>query len=180
MARRDVYPFLLGGLLLFFLSGCMHVISSPLREQAKKDLTVSTVVRNPASYKGSIVIWGGRIIETQNGPEGSEILVLETPLSYDESPRDSESSRGRFIARSPQFLDPAIFREDRDITLAGEITGVETKPLGNTQYTYPIVKIKEIYLWKRTPYAYPPYPYYDWYWYGPHPYWYGPFFYFRY
>jgi starvation-inducible outer membrane lipoprotein len=50
--------------------------------------------------------------------------------------------------------------------------------LGNIHYTYPVVRIKEIHLWKREKiYAYPPPDYYwwNWGWYGPYGPWWGPF-----
>jgi outer membrane lipoprotein len=168
--------------LVFFLavaSACSYPISQQLRQEASKDLSFPLVLKDPASYTGSIVLWGGSIIETVPLADGSEIFVLQTPLDYLEMPEAAKYSQGRFIAKSSSFLDPEIYKNGRKITLAGEITGKESRPLGKSQYTYPVVTIKELHLWKkRNFYAYP-YPYYDWYygpgwgwgWYGPGPYW---------
>jgi outer membrane lipoprotein len=122
------------------------------------------ILKNPTGYTGSVVIWGGSIIQTLNTKEGTEVLVLETPLGYEEEPEGTRYSRGRFIAKTQQYLDPEIYKEGRKVTVAGEIVGKEVKPLGSTEYNYPVVMIKEIHLWRRyRVYAYP-YPYY---WYGP-------------
>ena len=115
---------------------------------------------------GSVVIWGGRIIDTQNRSGGTEITILEAPLDWEERPQGAETSRGRVIAKSSRFLDPAIYRKWRMITVAREIIGQEDKPLGESNYSYPVVKAEKIYLWEI--YLYPPPNYYWWGWYGPY------------
>ncbi|MEJ2723323.1 MAG: Slp family lipoprotein [Deltaproteobacteria bacterium] len=163
-------------------AGCSYPISQQLRQEARKDLTFPMVLENPTNYIGSIVLWGGSIIETVTLTEGSEIFVLQTPLDHMEVPAASRHSQGRFIAKSSRFLDPEIYKNGRKITLAGEITGKETRPLGKSQYTYPVVAIKELHLWKKKKaYVYPYPSYFGWYygpgwgwgldWYGPGPYW---------
>ena len=171
--------FLLFGLFLFLNSGCAYPISKELRQEASKEPTFPMVLQNPTAYSGSIVIWGGKIIEAHNVTGGSEIIVLETPLDYQEMPESEKYSQGRFIAKSSTFLDPEVYKKGKKITIAGEILGKETKPLGKTEYTYPVIMVKQIHLWRKVKvYPYPP-PYYgygpyyepyDWDWYGP----YGP------
>jgi hypothetical protein len=87
------------------------------------------VLQNPDGYIAAVVIWAGRIIETLNRKEGTEITVLETPLDYWGRPAAGEFSQGRFIAQTPKFLDLVIYPSGRMITVAGEIIGKETKPL---------------------------------------------------
>lgn len=163
--------FLAAVLGLVVLSGCGPVISSEFRNEARKDLTFSMAFSDPAAYTGSVVIWGGVIIGIMNQPEGTTLVVLETPLSYRERPETSDRSRGRFIAETPQFLDPAMFSTGRKVTIAGAITGKETMPLGKAKvpYTYPVIRIKQIYLWSMQPEYMPPPGY--WYMGGPYGYW---------
>jgi len=159
-----------GMALLLIAGACMHPISKQLRQEARKDnLPFATVFADPAAHKGRIVLWGGKIIEVTNTNDGTEIIVLETPLDFLGVPESAQSSRGRFIARIPKFLDPAIYSADRDITLAGEVVGVEEKELGKTKYKYPVVLTRELYLWERS------YTQNSDYWYGPYwgPYYYG-------
>ncbi len=170
--------FLLFGLILLLVSGCGYPISKGLREEARKDVTFPMVLQNPAAYIGSITIWGGNIIETVTNPSGSEIIVLETPLDYMEMPESRKYSQGRFIAKATKFLDPEVYKKGKKITVAGEIVGKETRPLGKAEYAYPVLMVKQIHLWRKEPvYVYPP-GYYGWY--GPYswPYgwnWYGPY-----
>ncbi len=169
MANHKFSRILLVGLLLLLLSGCAYPISKELRQEAKGSPTFAMILQNPTAYTGSVVIWGGSIIQTLNTKEGTEILVLETRLDYEERPEGRRYSQGRFVAKSAAYLDPEVYKPGKRLTVAGEIIGKEVKPLGNTEYTYPVVMIKEIHLWrKRVVYAYP----YPSYWYGPG--WWGP------
>jgi outer membrane lipoprotein len=178
MKNRQLPSLLFCALTVSLLAGCTYPISQELREEARPGLTFSMVLKDPTVNIGSIVIWGGRIIENQTGPEGTDLTILDMPLSNWERPENEEQSRGRFIARSAKFLDPELYRRGRKVTVAGEIVGKETKKLGSLNYTYPVVKVKEIHLWKRKKiYAYPPPDYYwwNWGWYGPYGPGWGPF-----
>ena len=141
--------------------GCAYPISTEVRQQVTEDVTFPMVLQNPDAYKGDIVLWGGEIIETVNLQGGSEIIVLDTPLDYQERPEGARYSRGRFVAKTPKFLDPAIYKKGGKITLAGQIVGKEAKPLGKTEYAYPVVLVKQLHLWRRTHYG-PYHPYWGW------------------
>lgn len=160
------------GLILFMLLGCaIQPIAQEYRQQAAaEDVTFSMVLADPDAYVGNVVLWGGIIIETRNIKNGTDIIVLETPLQGSERPRTRGYSQGRFIAWSSKLLDPEIYQPGRKITVAAVVSGKEARPLGETLYTYPVVAVKQIVLWPpQRRYAY---PYYDPFW-GPYwgPYW---------
>jgi outer membrane lipoprotein len=157
----------------WLLAGCSYPISQTLRGEARPNLAFAIVLENPAAYAGSVVIWGGRIIGAASLVKGGEITLLELPLDHWGRPEDEGLSEGRFIARASTFLDPAVYSPGVEVTVAGEVIGKEVRPVGQTQYTYPVIMIKEIRLWRKQPtYVYPPPNY--WYWEGyPYPYWYG-------
>ncbi|RKY39755.1 MAG: hypothetical protein DRP85_09575, partial [Candidatus Makaraimicrobium thalassicum] len=67
----------------------------------------------------------------------------------------------------------AIYSQGRKITVAGEVKGKKIKPLGEVEYTYPLISSKEIYLWPKEKEVTYPYPHYFYYWPYPfYPYWY--------
>jgi outer membrane lipoprotein len=148
------------------LAGCAYPISSELRHEAKQDVTFAQVIQNPDAFKGTVVIWGGKILDISNQANGTELTILQVPLDYEEIPRNDRASQGRFIAISKQFLDPELYQKGKKITLAGEITGHETLDLGKMQYNYPTVSVREIHLWRETVYIQPYYPYYYYGWWG--------------
>lgn len=162
--------------MLGVLTGCAHVISADLRERARVDLTFSTVLLNPDGHRGETVVWGGRIIETINREGSTQMTVLQMPLDSFGMPAHEERSAGRFIARAAGYLDNQIYRAGRWVTVGGQIVGQETLPLGESHYTYPVLAVKEIHLWREPrdvyyvgdPYWRHGYPF----WHG-YPYWYG-------
>ncbi len=154
------------GILLAVCAGCAsYPISKGLREQAKP-LTVAQVASSPGAYSGTIVIWGGRVINTVNDTSGGRIYVLGLPLTRHEVPVWNGITTGRFVVRGQGFIDPEVFKAGRLITVAGEVTGVEKQPLQGIQYAYPVVASRELRLWV-TPAEYYYYPGWYWGWYGP-------------
>jgi outer membrane lipoprotein len=158
--------------LILLLSGCAHTISEPLRKMARRDLSFHQLKQDPDAYVGEVVILGGIILDVENmGPSKARLEVLETPLEYREFPKDEVYSRGRFIAYVPKFLDPEVFKKGRKITLAGEVTGKETRLFDNVEVVCPAILVKELHLWRRELRAYPPIGYWNLYWYGSHWWW---------
>lgn len=133
---------------LAVLSGCAsYPFSENLRNQAVP-LNLTQVKANPQTTRGVMVIWGGRIINTINTTNGGEIYVLELPLGHKERPNaDYTASTGRFIALSPEFLDPAVYARGRLVTIAGRTQGVRNQRLQTIMYRYPLLKVQQIHLW---------------------------------
>ena len=163
MVHRRFLAFLLGGLILSLMAGCAYPISQEMRQQAQEDLTFAQVVQDPEKYIGRTVIWGGVILQTSNPSDGGEVMVLQGPLDSDEYPNE-EITYGRFIAKAPTFLDPVIYSKGRKVTVAGEVIGKEVFPSGAMQLEYPVVSIKEVFLWDRKRVWWEPPSYYGWKW----------------
>lgn len=170
MSNRPQWFLLLS--FFIFLPSCAHVISKDLRTNADPSLTFNQVHQNPHTYKGKFVIWGGEIIETVDQEDGTtEIKVFQRPLGWRGVPKETLASEGRFLILADKYLDPYLYRKGKKITVAGEILGEKTEPLDKTEYRYPLLSSKQIYLWEE--YYYPPYPYYyyDPWWY--YDFWWG-------
>ena len=163
-------------LSLLIFSGCVHIISPELKREVDREITLSRVAENPDAYKGKVVLWGGKIIRTVNKKEGTQIEVLQLPLDINDRPKKVDTSEGRFLILCPDYLDAAIYRQGREVTVVGEIQGVKKLPLGEIEYVYPFLKSKKIHLWKVRPesvdvYHHFPYPYsypFGWGWYPPY------------
>ena len=169
---------LLLGLLVVFISGCAHVISKEARQRADLSLTPARVREDPEKYLGKWVLWGGEVIEAFTQRDGTTLLeIFHRPLGWRGEPKETDTSEGRFLALAEKYLDPYLFRRGRKVTVAGEIQGERTKPLGEMEYRYPLLLAHEIHLWQETRVYFYPYPYYDPWWWG---YPYGWRFYFHY
>ncbi len=165
----------------FLISSCTHVISRPMREEARMDVPFSEMKENIDKYKGELFILGGIIVNTKNTDEGSIIEAVHTNVNSYGNIIDPDVSSGRFMALEKGYLDPLIYKKGRYITVAGVLTGSRTKKIGEFDYNYPLLEIRELYLWKEekevpySPYYYPPYMNrYPYWWYDP--WWYGPYY----
>jgi outer membrane lipoprotein len=166
----------------FIISGCVHAISDEGLRLADRSLSFRTVRVNPDLYIGKHIIVGGTIAAVRNGKDGAELEVVQLDLDRTGMPEDAIRSGGRFLATSTDFLDNMIYSAGKMLTILGEITGKKTKKLEERDYSYPVLAIKEIHLWRSFDQerGYPapaPYGFYDPYYYNywPGPYWYRPF-----
>ena len=129
------------------MTGCAPVISQEALKEVDQSVRFEQVLENPDAYEGKIVLLGGEIIKTENLPDKTVIIVLQRSLGYNQKPDSEGESKGRFIVSTPGFLDPAIYRPRREITVAGSVMGKEVRPLGELEYAYPIIEKKELYVW---------------------------------
>ena len=141
--QLTVYYFLLTALI-----ACAPVISPEVLKAVDQTITFEQILKNPDTYKGKMILLGGTIIKTINLPNETLIEVVQQPLNRGKMPKDPEASKGRFIIVFKEFKDPAIFSPGRLITVAGEVIGSQTRPLGETNYNYPLLTPKEYYLWR--------------------------------
>jgi len=160
-------------LAIIILAGC----AAPMVPRE----VMSTVTQPPTTFReiqgvtdryiGTTVIWGGQILAVMNEKDSTTIQILQEPLDPDGNPRDRDSSQGRFLVESQEYLDPEVYTPGRRITVVGKIKGKISHPLGEgqTEYDFPIVTVEHMYLWQKEPLVYP-YPAY----YGP-PIWWGPY-----
>ena len=165
--RRSVFIASMLCTLVILLNACTPVISPQLMEQVDRNLTYGSLASRPDEAKGKIVLLGGTIVQTVPKPEETEIEVVQKQISSSGEPYLTDNSEGRYLVVINRFLDPAIYRSGRDITVAGEVQGSAVRRLGEIYYRYPVIAALEIYLWKEPlspqsyPYAYPfGYPYY--------------------
>ena len=145
--------YLLLGCLL--LAGCAG-LPSAVRDVPVADLTYSQASQNPGNYKDVSVRWGGIIIDVDNEQDFTLVQVLSHPLNYYGRPQTGKPSEGRFVIKSNEFLDPAVYAKDKEITVAGTLQGDIERTIGKKKVRLPLVTSKATYLWP----VYQNYPYY--------------------
>jgi len=102
----------------------------------------------PAKLKGRLVIWGGMIISAVNLQQQTQIEILAYPLDAKQRPDASKSTYGRFLARYDGYLETADLHEGQMLTLTGRLDGASVAMIGESQYTYPVVRINDYHLWR--------------------------------
>lgn len=149
ITRHHVFPFVFAIAAMILLAGCAHVISKEVLQEVDASLTFAHVSKDPETYTGKTVLFGGDVIETQNLSNKTLVVVLQHPLGSRGEPSAGDVSEGRFIITTVEFLDPAIYNPGRKITVAGTVVGKEVRPLGEITYAYPVIKKRELYLWPK-------------------------------
>jgi len=172
---------------LLLLAGCVHVFSERADLLVDRTISFEQLKQNPTALMDRYVKFGGIIASTKNTREGSQVEVVQFKLGSDDIPYEGNASGGRFLATTPDYLDNMVFKTGRPVAVIGQVKGAKTLPLGEISYTYPVIAITEIHVWKWSDlYPYPafydddPYyygyglPYYPYGWYASPYGWYGP------
>ncbi len=151
-----------------------ELLGVPLGLEQEIDNTVSfaDLKSSPREYVGRTVMIGGNVIKAKRTEAGTELEILQLPTEKEGTLTEERlRSEGRFLAVREQFLDPASLPQGTPITVIGTVKGETTRPLDESEYTYPILVVKHIIDWSsiasqrrrdRSPYYgayYPPFGY---------------------
>jgi len=155
--------FLIVAAVLACLSACAHVIPKDTLQQVDTELTFSALQKAPEEYRGKVVVLGGIIVGLVNKKEGTILEVYQTQMDREGRPIKLDVSGGRFLALYKGLLDSEIYRKGRRVTIAGIVQGEKVMRLGELEYHYPYLVIKDLYLCKEEqPQSYEYYPWGLW------------------
>ena len=146
-ARIPVLRAALLGAALLALGGC----ASPSPPGPASTLSVAEARRAPPEEPAE-VRWGGTIAEVRNTAAGDTVLeVVSRPLRRGGRPIRNDVTEGRFLAEVPEFLDPEIVKRGRDITVTGRVGESREGRIGETDYRFPVVQVRDYRYWKPAP-----------------------------
>jgi len=149
--------------VVFALFGCAHVISEDILQEANRQISFAQLRKEPRAYQGKTVLLGGVIVDTTNKKEGTLLEVYQTDTNSRGKPINLDVSGGRFLALYEGLLEKEIYRKGRRVTIAGTVQGEQVLKLGQMDYRYPYIIIKDIHLWeKQESIRYEPYPWAPW------------------
>jgi outer membrane lipoprotein len=130
------------------LAGCASVISNQSLSLVDRGVSFTELRKSPDRYIGRNLLLAGEIVGVGNSIEGGELELVQFAADENGEITDTANSGGRFIARKAEFLDPAVYRTGLLVTLVGEVQGKINMLIGDVDYTYPVLTIREIHLWK--------------------------------
>lgn len=133
-------------LLVLGFTGCATV-PEPLRNAPEQSPSIDAVRADPQAHRGERVRWGGTIAGVENRAERTLIEVVGRPLNPGGRPDKDGTTPGRFLARVEGFLDPAVYKEGRLLTVVGRLDDATVRPVGDYPYRYPVVATDGYYLW---------------------------------
>lgn len=161
-------------LIVGFIAGCASV-PAPLEGDYSEAFYPDQA--NDQSV-GARVRWGGTVVETRPEANRTCIEILAQQLDSSARPEGSDEDFGRFLACRDEFIDPEIFVNGREVTVAGRLARFRDGKVGEFNYVYPVVDADSVYLWpERIEQPWYGHGYYGWgypyYW----PYYRSPFYY---
>ncbi len=151
-------------LAILILSGCTSNIPMLVKTPPSPDPDFQQVKQSVVTFQNQSVRWGGKIITVENKENSTWIEILASPLNHYGRPGSNTNYEGRFIAKIDGFLDPEHYSKDRKLTIFGSIDTEFVKRIDDHPYNYPLVSVKEHYLWPE--YRTARYQYYYPYYYG--------------
>jgi outer membrane lipoprotein len=134
--------------LALLAAGCAHNLSDKSRALADPGVTFSMLRENPDAYRGKFVLLGGTIADASLTAEGIQLEIVQHDLDSREAPDETSTSGGRFLAITDKSLDLAKCRKERLVSLAGEVAGKKVGQFQGAEYTYPVITVKELHLFK--------------------------------
>jgi outer membrane lipoprotein len=137
----------LATIVLLGIISCAPGISRQVRQQVTVTEAFSRLQQEPQRFEGEMAMLGGRIIESRPLAAGTELVVLQLPLDRSDRPRETDQSQGRFLIRTDEFLDPAVYSPGTRITAAGIVEGAVQRDIGQMPYRYPVIRLEEIRTW---------------------------------
>ncbi|MFQ5588936.1 MAG: Slp family lipoprotein [Nitrospiria bacterium] len=135
-------------ILMLFLASCgPKIIPDDIDAKIDKSIVLEDLMKNPGQYLGKRVLLGGEIIEIHVFEGGSEVEILQKPLNARRAPRLTDASLGRFFLADTVFLDPAIYKSGRRVTVVGVVRGSKAKKIGEAERRYPVLAKEHLHLW---------------------------------
>jgi outer membrane lipoprotein len=161
------------------LTGC-----ATIPEQIQGSYSDISPARVEPTAFGASVRWGGVIIDAVNEADSTCFEILSRDLDKYLRPLQEDRTAGRFIACKPGFHDPEVFAAGREVTLTGNIRGIDEREIDQFKYRYPVVDVTELVLWQPRQEVVVIDHMYDPFWYGypyyrGYPYWGGYYPYYR-
>ncbi|MGZ5010422.1 MAG: Slp family lipoprotein [Methylobacter sp.] len=134
-------------LIICLLLNACSSLPPAIKNPPLYDISYAQATQNIASHKNAPVRWGGVIIDVENEQDFSLVQVLYYPLNSNGRPRLDKPNEGRFLFKTPEFLDPAVYDKNTEITVAGTLIGDTDRMIGKKSLRLPLISATTIYRW---------------------------------
>ena len=153
--------------------GCAANPASSISQAIVDDVSLTQARSATDAYMGSTVRWGGLVTEVENKAGKTWVFLVGRALRDDEKPITDSVSEGRFVASFSGFVDPLVYKSGRPLTVVGSIESSTVRAIGEYDYRFPVITVRDSYLWEepvKTKVIYAPAPRYGYYYYHRYPY----------
>lgn len=134
-------------ILISLLLGACSTLPPAFKDPHITNISYAEVNADIKSYKKTLVRWGGVIVDVKSDENFSWMEVIFYPLDYYGRPKINKPSEGRFVIKSPEFLDPKNYAKNREIIAVGIIEGKTEHTDSHMSSSLPLIKATAIHLW---------------------------------
>ncbi|MCL7419672.1 MAG: Slp family lipoprotein [Methylobacter sp.] len=134
-------------LTIAILLGACTTVPKAIRRAPEPDIPLADVQKNFSAHQGKPVRWGGVLLEVENRETETLLQILGYPLRYNGRPDVTDAAQGRFIIKTHEFLDPAVYAKDRELTVTGRLIELNERQIGRKSLTLPVIESQQLYLW---------------------------------
>jgi outer membrane lipoprotein len=134
-------------LLFILLLNACSTLPPAISDPPLYDLSYLEATQNINKYKNAPVRWGGVIVDVANEQSRSLVQILSYPLNSQGRPTTDQPHQGRFVITTPAFLDPAVYKKDTSITVAGTLMGDIERTVDKKSLSLPLLTITDMHLW---------------------------------
>lgn len=132
--------------IAILLSGCSH-IPETIRHAPSHDIHLQDTKNNFSKHQNQMVRWGGTLIDVVNKENETTLQILAFPLNYKGRPDLSAAAQGRFLVKTNEFLDPAVYTTGSELTVTGRLVDENNRKVGQKVLQLPVIELQQIYLW---------------------------------
>jgi len=132
---------------LLLASACSTMDSQPA--SGIRSITPDQVSRSRSSPDSTPFEWGGVIVSLENLKQSTELQIIAYPLNRNGRPDTDEPPTGRFIAVSTGYLESGDYARGRQVTVTGEIDRLREGKVGQADYLFPVMHVRDIHLWPK-------------------------------
>ena len=129
------------------LTGCAATGPGFDTTQYVKEISPRQVSADIETYQDARVMWGGIIISHVGFENGTQIEVLAYELGLRNAPVTTNTSSGRYLVWTEDYLEPLDYAAGRLVTTTGMVEQLSSSAVGDAEVYYPKIKAKKIHLW---------------------------------
>ncbi|NRB65731.1 MAG: Slp family lipoprotein [Saprospiraceae bacterium] len=144
----DMIAIRLAFLFSLLLTACSNNLPANIKTAPSSDLKYRHVLAEEVdTFIGKQVRWGGKIIKVMKRDNQSLIEIQNYPVNRYGLPLLNLPTRGKFIAKSDQLLDPGVYLEGLLVTFSGTLDPETTRVKKRKIIFLPVITVTDIHLW---------------------------------
>ena len=144
---KQISAFFATSFVLVLLSGCSN-IPKQITTAPSNDLQLNEIQGQIENFANQDVRWGGEVVSVENNNDASILQIVQYPLNHYGKPIINQSSDGRFLAKTTEFIDPVVYKKGTLLTFTGTLNGEDVRKVDQKELIMPVLVVSSMYKWQ--------------------------------